>query len=86
MDRPESNSKFLTDDEIVELAKTLRVADPTQDNGAFSSMNRVEALVWLRLMDVKGLNPSSPVTETEAIEKLKLALWDSQRYFPFDRV
>ncbi|KAK7677843.1 hypothetical protein QCA50_019155 [Cerrena zonata] len=75
----ESKPKYLTDDEIAELAKTIRIADPTKDDGAFNSVSRMDALVWLRLMGVKGLNPRSPLSEAEVIERLRIALWDSQR-------
>lgn len=74
-----SKRKVLTDEEIAELAKSLRVADPTKDNGAFSAVSKSDALTWLRLMDVKGLDPKS-LSVSEVLEKLELALWDSQRY------
>ena len=76
----ETNPRYLAEDEIIKLARSMRVADPTKDHGAFSSVGRMDALIWLRMMNVKGLDPGCPISESEAVEKLKLALWDTQRY------
>ncbi len=76
-----TSGKYLTDDEIAEVASKLRIADPDKDNGAFNTVNRMEALVWLKCMGVSGLSPleSRALSNEEVIEKLRYALWDSQR-------
>ncbi len=47
----------------------------------FKHVNRMEALVWLKCMGVSGLSPleSRALSNEEVIEKLRYALWDSQR-------
>ncbi|KAK0241059.1 hypothetical protein EDD85DRAFT_763497, partial [Armillaria nabsnona] len=60
----------------------LRIADPDKDNGAFNTVNRMEAgLVWLKSIGVSGISPleSRALSNEEVIEKLRYALWDSQR-------
>ncbi|KAK0454289.1 hypothetical protein EV421DRAFT_409130 [Armillaria borealis] len=76
-----ASGKYLTDDEIAEVASKLRIADPDKDNGAFNTVNRMEALIWLKCMGVSGLSPleSQALSNEEVIEKLRYALWDSQR-------
>lgn len=73
------SSEYLSDDEIAKLAAKMRVADPTQDNGSFDSVTREDALIWLRLLGVQGLSPRSPDSKEEVHEKLRSALWDTQR-------
>ncbi|PBK86557.1 hypothetical protein ARMGADRAFT_1047817 [Armillaria gallica] len=68
-----TSGKYLTDDEIAEVASKLRIADPDKDNGAFNTVNRMEALVWLRCMESRALS------NEEVTEKLRYALWESQR-------
>ncbi|KAK0459335.1 uncharacterized protein EV420DRAFT_1539644 [Desarmillaria tabescens] len=76
-----ANRKYLSDDEIAEVARKLRIADPNKDNGVFNSVTRMEALIWLKCMGVSGLSPpeARALSDEEVIEKLRYALWDSQR-------
>ncbi|PBK61340.1 hypothetical protein ARMSODRAFT_669556 [Armillaria solidipes] len=73
-----ASGKYLTDDEIAEVASKLRIADPDKDNGVFNTVNHMEALVWLKYIGVSGLSPLESPNE-EVIEKLCYVLWDSQR-------
>lgn len=36
----------------------MRVADPSQDNGAFNLVKRDDALIWLKLLGAQGLSES----------------------------
>ncbi len=75
-----TSGKYLTDDEIAEVTSKLRIADPDKDNGAFNTVNRMEALIWPQCMGVSDLSPleSRALSNEEVIEKLRYALWDSQ--------
>ena len=57
----------------------MSIADPDQDLGSFYKLSKIDMLVLLKLMGVNGLTPKYPDTEDEVREKLRLALWDSQR-------
>ncbi|KAF8207877.1 hypothetical protein K438DRAFT_1713412 [Mycena galopus ATCC 62051] len=65
----------------------MRVADPNVDNGAFSSLTAIDAMAWiLALGHINEVDPKmkTVVDATEkreiAIEKLRLCLWDVQRF------
>ncbi|SJK98183.1 uncharacterized protein ARMOST_01444 [Armillaria ostoyae] len=45
-----ASGKYLTDDEIAEVVSKLRIADANKDNGTFNTVNRMEALIWLKCM------------------------------------
>ncbi|SJK98201.1 uncharacterized protein ARMOST_01462 [Armillaria ostoyae] len=76
-----ASGKYLTDNGISEVASKLRIADPDKDNGAFNTMNRKEAVIWLKCKGASGLSPlkTSALLNEEVIEKLRYALWDFQR-------
>lgn len=69
----------MTDAEMAEAAKLMTIADSDNDLGSFSLLSKIDMLVILKLMGVNGLTPKSPDTEEDIREKLRLALWDSQR-------
>ncbi|KZV74815.1 hypothetical protein PENSPDRAFT_647598 [Peniophora sp. CONT] len=75
----EDGHEYLTDAEIAAAANLMSIADPDQDLGSFSMLGKIDMLVLLKLMGVNGLTPKSPDTEEDIREKLRLALWDSQR-------
>ncbi|KAF9030311.1 hypothetical protein BDZ89DRAFT_672575 [Hymenopellis radicata] len=80
----DNGRRYLTDEEIVEAAAKMRVADPNVDNGAFSSQKRAEMVTLVRIMGATKLQSKS-ATDAEVERRLRLALWDSQRlenYFP----
>ncbi|KAK0241072.1 hypothetical protein EDD85DRAFT_992541 [Armillaria nabsnona] len=64
-----TSGKYLTDDEIAEVASKLQIADPDKDNGAFNTYMGVPGLSHLE---------SWALSNEEVIEKLCYALWDSQ--------
>lgn len=66
--------------EILRQASRMRVADPSADPGAFGAMSKFDMLVLLRLMGLRGVTPDSVLTEDEVRQKVRLALWDMQRY------
>ncbi|KAK0212260.1 hypothetical protein DFS33DRAFT_1376774 [Desarmillaria ectypa] len=76
-----ANRQYLSDDEIVEVASKIGIADPNKDDGAFNTLNRMEALIWLKCMGVSGLSPpeARALSNEEVIENLRYALWSSQR-------
>lgn len=77
----EEGPRYLSDAEIEALASTMRVADPNEDNGALSSITKLEALMWLRLLGVKDLSPTkaASVSDENILHRLHYALWVSQR-------
>ena len=75
----EDGRKYATDEEITAAANLMSIADPDADPGSFTKLNKIDMLVNLKLMGVNGLTPKSPDTEEDIREKLRLALWDSQR-------
>ncbi|EDR14051.1 uncharacterized protein LACBIDRAFT_321809 [Laccaria bicolor S238N-H82] len=77
----EEGPRYLSDTEIEALASTMRVADPNEDNGAFSSITKLEALMWLRLLGPKDLSPTKAASASDEniFHRLRYALWDSQR-------
>lgn len=80
----DSDVQLPTDAEIAAIVANMRVADPSVDNGAFSSLSRTDCLIWLHNLGVTDTIPSS-TTDAEVERRLRLALWDSQRidnYFP----
>ncbi|KAJ7784136.1 hypothetical protein B0H16DRAFT_1491438 [Mycena metata] len=79
--------KPATAEEIAHLAAKMRVADPTRDNGAFSSLTTHDAMDWiLGLGHIHELDPRmtstrNPKEQREiATENLRLGLWDVQRF------
>ncbi|KAK0212244.1 hypothetical protein DFS33DRAFT_1482179 [Desarmillaria ectypa] len=76
-----ANRQCLSDDEIVEVASKIGIADPNKDDGALNTVNRMEALIWLICMGVSGLSPpeARALSNEEVIENLRYALWSSQR-------
>ncbi|KAF8911324.1 hypothetical protein CPB85DRAFT_1253002 [Mucidula mucida] len=80
----DNGRRYLTDEELIEAAAKMRVADPNVDNGAFSSQKRAEMIILLRNMGATKIQFQS-ATDAEVERRLRLALWDSQRlenYFP----
>lgn len=77
----EEGPQFLSDAEIEELASTMRVADPNEENGAFSSTTKLEALMWLKLLGGKDLSliKAASASDENIMHRLRYALWDSQR-------
>lgn len=77
----EEGPQFLSDAEIEELASTMRVADPNEDNGAFGSTTKLEALMWLKLLGGKDLSltKAASASDENIMHRLRYALWDSQR-------
>lgn len=76
-----------TAEEIAQLAAKMRVADPNRDNGAFSSLSTGDIMSWLKALGtIKEVDPRitssrNPREQREvAIENLRLALWDMQRF------
>ncbi|KAK7062302.1 ankyrin repeat and mynd domain-containing protein 2-like protein [Favolaschia claudopus] len=74
-------------DEIARLAAQMRVADPSVDNGAFSSLTTNDAMSWI--MSIGKINDIVPRMKTAAnpqeqrkiaTENLRLLLWDVQRF------
>lgn len=78
----------MSEAELARLAATMRVSDPAVDNGAFTSVEHIDAMAWLFLLGVKEMDPDLKRTTTLseeaqkelALEKLRLALWDIQRF------
>lgn len=72
-------AKYLSDQEIADLASRMRVADPTKDLGAFDSISVQQAAVWLALLGVKPARDLPVPTDDMVRTMLRKALWDSQR-------
>ncbi|KAJ7150968.1 hypothetical protein C8R43DRAFT_1005788 [Mycena crocata] len=79
--------KPYTAEEITEMAAKLRVADPSQDNGAFSSLTVNDTMSWIMALGhIKDVDPAlkearNPEELREmAVGKLRVALWDMQRF------
>ncbi|KAJ7682907.1 hypothetical protein B0H17DRAFT_986325 [Mycena rosella] len=69
------------------MAAKMRVADPNCDNGAFSSLTTKDAMLWLMAVGhINEIDPKMKATSNPkalhemVIEKLRLALWDIQRF------
>ena len=71
--------KVPTDEEIIAAAAKMRVADPDVNLGDFETMDRTSARTLLKLMgiNIKEFNPE--ITEEDLRQKIRFALWDSQR-------
>ncbi|KAJ6526588.1 hypothetical protein DFH09DRAFT_168796 [Mycena vulgaris] len=76
-----------TTDELTQMAAKMRVADPNCDNGAFDSLTTKDAMSWLMAVGhIKEFDPKMKTARNAkelnqmAIEKLRLALWDMQRF------
>ncbi|KAI0311543.1 hypothetical protein OF83DRAFT_1287480 [Amylostereum chailletii] len=76
---PKPDIEYISDQEIAAMAARMRVADPDHDYGEFSSTSRLDALILLKLIGVKGLSSNSPYSAEDILQKLRLALWDVQR-------
>lgn len=66
---------------LEDLAQGLNLHD-ISDYGAFDSMTRLYAFVWLDSLGAAGdlgLETTNGISEDEARRRLRLALWDSQR-------
>lgn len=74
----EDGFAYVSDEKVAELAQQMRIADPDKDDGAFDSVTPRDAALWLRLMDAKNFSATRP-TDEDIINRLKHALWDSQR-------
>jgi hypothetical protein len=70
-----------TNEELAAIVAGMRVADPTQDNGAFSSLTKKDILLWLFFLGADGLASQSGASLPieELIRRLRLGLWDVQR-------
>lgn len=75
-----SGRRYLSDDEIAALAAEMRVADPDNNQGDFNTFSRSHVFQLLKLFDVPSLDSQDPISDEEALRRLRLALWDSQRY------
>ena len=75
-----SGSNYLSDDQIAALAAQMRVADPDNNQGDFNTFFRPHVFLLLKLLGVQGLDFKDPMSDKEALRRLRLALWDSQRY------
>ncbi|KAJ7167807.1 hypothetical protein C8R46DRAFT_1094207 [Mycena filopes] len=79
--------KPATADEIARLAAQMRVADPNNDSGTFSSLTTNDAMSWIMALghindvDPRMKTAENPKEQREiATENLRLALWDVQRF------
>ncbi|KAJ7468624.1 hypothetical protein FB451DRAFT_1480147 [Mycena latifolia] len=76
-----------TAEEIARLASKMRIADPNRDDGAFASLTTNDAMSWLMALgQIKEVDPNMRAARNPkelremAVEKLRLALWDMQRF------
>ncbi|KAI0085924.1 hypothetical protein BDY19DRAFT_963725 [Irpex rosettiformis] len=74
-----SGRRYLSDNEIAALASQMRVADPTNNQGDFKTFFRPHVFLLLKLLGVQGLDFKDPMSDEEALRRLRLAWWDSQR-------
>jgi hypothetical protein len=73
-------TQFLSDEEIAAFGARMRLADPEKDEGAFKSITRKDALIWLNLLGVSLKDQyTKSLSEDVIIRWLRYALWDSQR-------
>jgi len=77
------NAAPSVDENISDIISRMRIADLTQDNGAFSSLSLKEMIQWLELIGIDYSEPTVSVgsedLKVSIIEKLRRALWDTQR-------
>jgi len=70
-----------TPEELAAIAGNIRVADPSVDNGAFSSVRKMDAYLWLKMLGITSISAEQMSTDDDekARRKLRAALWDVQR-------
>jgi len=70
-----------TPEEIAAIAAKMRVSDPKVDNGAFSSIKKMDAFIWLKMLGVTDISNADIRSDDDekARNKLRIALWDTQR-------
>ncbi|KAJ6614637.1 hypothetical protein B0H10DRAFT_1916467 [Mycena sp. CBHHK59/15] len=59
----------------------MRVADPNHDNGSLSSLTTSDIMSWLMALGhINEIDPEDAEQREIAIENLRVALWDMQRF------
>jgi hypothetical protein len=65
-------------EEVAEMAKEMRRADPNVDDGKFDSLKKMEAFNWLKMIGVTDFHDDGSVDEEPKL-RLRRTLWDIQR-------